>query len=500
MTDRSRYRRFPVWPVPFLWTVLLGSWGLSRQHSVWRDEAATWQVALRSTGEIVCMLEHVDVVHGLYYLFMHGLFECFGPSVTVLRLPSVLAVAVGAACVAVLGRRLAGSPVGLGGGMVFGLLPSVQFHLQEGRPYGLVAAGSGVSTLLLVRVLQGRGSRWAHWTGYGCAVLVCGLLNWLSLLVLPAHLATLAWARAARGTWIAWAVSSTAATAGVAPLILFSRAQSGQVSWIPPLTWHMLIGPAVLLAIAGLGALLDRPRTGRLSATAVGLPLLAVPQLALMGISLFKPLFVDRYILFGLLGAALMTGVVLGALVRAVSRRSRSASRWVLPTAIAVIMAALLPQALAKRSPQSRVDDVMAVAARVERLKEPEDAVLFVPAARRDTRMVSPYAFEGLQDIALEETPERSGTLKGVEWDPVRIRAEILARRRVVLVTDAAEVAKPTASSRDEAKISTLRTYFTPVADEQVRGRRVTVYERLAPGRPPRPLPASPLRVPEDTR
>ncbi|MDT9682062.1 glycosyltransferase family 39 protein [Streptomyces sp. TRM76323] len=470
--------------VPFLWTVALGLWGLSRQHSVWRDEAATWQVALRSTGEIVRMLEHVDVVHGFYYLLMHGLFECFGPSTTVLRLPSVLAVAVGAACVAELGRRLAGSPVGLGGGMVFGLLPSVQFYLQEGRPYALVAAGAGLSTLLLVAMLQGRRDRWAYWVGYGCTVLVCGLLNWLSLLILPAHLATLAWARVTRGTWIHWVVSSAAVTAGAAPLILFSRAQSDQVSWIPPLTWHMLIGPTVLLAIAGLGALLDQPRTGRLSAATVGLPLLAVPQLGLVGISLFKPLFVDRYVLFSLLGLALMIGVVLGALVRAVSRRSWSASRWVLPVAVAVVSAALLPQALAKRSPQSRVDDVMAVAAQVKRLKEPEDAVLFVPAARRDTRMVSPDAFTGLQDIALEETPERSGTLKGVEWDPARIRTEILAQQRVVLVTDAAEVSRPTVSVRDKTKISTLRKYFTPVADEQVRGRRVTVYERLTPGRP----------------
>ncbi|MEU0738903.1 glycosyltransferase family 39 protein [Streptomyces sp. NPDC006134] len=481
---RLRRCHFPVWLIPFLWTVALGLWGLSRQHSVWRDEAATWQVALRSTGEIVCMLEHVDAVHGLYYLIMHGLFECFGPSTTVLRLPSVLAVAVGAACVAALGRRLAGVPAGLGGGMAFGLLPSVQFHLQEGRPYALVAAGAGLSTLLLVAMLQGRRDRWTYWAVYGCTVLVCGLLNWLSLLILPAHLSTLAWARVARGTWARWAVSSTAATTGAAPLVLFSRTQSGQVSWIPPLTWHVLTGPAVLLAIAGLGALLDRPRAGRLSAAAVGLPLLAVPQLGLVGISLFKPLFVDRYVLFSLLGLALMTGVVLGALVRAVSRWSWSASRWVLPAAVAVASAALLPQALAKRSPQSRVDDVLTAAARVERLKEPEDAVLFVPAARRDTRMVSPHAFTDLQDIALEETPERSGTLKGVEWDPARIRTEMLARQRIVLVTDAAEVSKPVRSAGDKTKISTLRKYFTPVTDEQVRGRRVTVYERLTPGRP----------------
>ncbi|MEO3974018.1 glycosyltransferase family 39 protein [Streptomyces sp. CAU 1734] len=470
--------------MPFLWTVALGLWGLSRENSVWRDEAATWQVALRSTGDITHMLEHVDVVHALYYLFMHALFECFGPSTTVLRIPSVLAVAAGAACVAEIGRRLSGNPVGLGGGMAFGLFPSVQFHLQEGRPYALVAAGAGLSTLLLVAVLRGGRDRWWHWTAYGCTVLVCGLLNWLSLLILPAHLATLAWARVARGTWVRWTAASAAATAGVTPLILFSRSQSGQVSWIPPLTWHMMIGPAVLLAIAGAGALLDRPRAGRLSAAAVGLPLLAVPQLSLAGLSLFKPLFLDRYVLFSLLGAALMIGVLLGALAGAVRRRSRSAARWVVPVAVVVASAVLLPQALVKRSPQSRVDDVLAAAAQVERLKRSGDAVLFVPAARRDTGLVSPRPFADLRDIALRETPIRSGTLKGVEWDAARIRTEMLARQRVILVTDAEDVSGPPRSARDRAKISTLRKHFRPVADEQIRGRRVTVYEIRLPGRP----------------
>ncbi|AWK09746.1 glycosyltransferase family 39 protein [Streptomyces spongiicola] len=485
MLIRLRSRRSVlVWLVPFLWTVVLGLWGLSREGSVWRDEAATWQVALRSTRDIARMLEHVDVVHALYYLFMHALFEGFGPSTTVLRLPSVLAVAAGAACVAEIGRRLSGNPVGLGGGMAVGLIPSVQFHLQEGRPYALVAAGAGLSTLLLVSILQGGTNRWGRWAAYGCTVLVCGLLNWLSLLILPAHLATLVWARAERGTWVRWAAASTAATAGVTPLIFFSRTQSGQVSWIPPLTWHMLIGPAVLLAIAGVGTLLDRPRARRLSAAAVGLPLLAVPQLGLIGLSLFKPLFVDRYVLFSLLGLALMIGVVLGALVGAVQRRSRNAAHWVVPVAVAVASVALLPQAIAKRSPHSRVDDVLAAAQRVERWERPGDAVLFVPAARRDTKLVSPHAFTGLQDIALEDTPERSATLKGVERDAARIRAEILARQRVILVTDAEDVSRPASSARDRAKMSTLREHFRPVDDEQVRGRRVLVYERCTPGPP----------------
>ncbi|GAB2714945.1 glycosyltransferase family 39 protein [Streptomyces bullii] len=474
--------RLPVWLIPVLWTLALGLWGLSRQHSVWRDEAATWQVARRPVADIWHMLGQVDAVHGLYYLLMHGLFACFGAGITTLRLPSVLATAVAAACVTVIGHRLAGGWAGLAGGLVFGLLPAVQFYLQEGRPYALVAAGAGISTLLLTTALQGR-DRKTHWAAYGGTVLLCALLNWLSLLILPAHAATLAWTRTGRGTWIRWAAAVTAAVAAALPMILFTLTQSRQVSWIPPLTWHMLIGPAIVLAIGALGALLDRPRAGRLSLAAVGLPLLAAPQIGLIGLSLVKPLFLDRYVLFSMLGLALLIGAALGAVVRMIKPRFPRVSRCLVPALVAVAVIALWPQSLAKRSPASRVDDVLAVAADVRLLKKDGDAVVFVPAARRDTALVSPTAFAGLRDIALVESPFASGTLKGEEASPERIRTAMLAQRRIMLITDTPEVARPVSAERDREKIAVLQKCFTAVADKQVRGRRVTVYERLRPDR-----------------
>ncbi|MFD8637928.1 hypothetical protein [Streptomyces sp. NPDC059533] len=474
-------RRGPlIWIAPFLWTLAFGLWGLSRQDSVWRDEAATWQVAGRPAGRIAEMLANVDAVHGLYYFLMHGLFEVFGASTTTLRLPSVLAVAAAASCVALIGRRLAGFWAGLGGGLALGLLPAVQFYLQEGRPYALVAAGAAVSTLLLVSLLDGGPGRraWPRWTAYGITVLVCALLNWLSLLILPAHAVTLWWVRAGRGVWLRWAAYGAGAVAGALPLVLFSRTQSDQVSWIPPLTWHMLIGPGILLAVGALGAWADRPDRSRVSAAAVGLPLLAVPQLGLIGLSLVQPLFLDRYVLFGMVGLALLIGAALGSAVRACAPHFPRASALLVPGVIGVAVLALLPVELGKRAPASRVDDVLAVAGEVARLKEDGDAVLFVPAARRDTALVSPGDFTGLDDIALARTPVASATLKGEESDPARIRAAMLTRRRVLLVTDSAKVAKAPSAERDKTKAAVLREHFTAVEDRQLRGRRVTVYER----------------------
>lgn len=481
-TNPSRRTIPPLWTIPLLWTLSLGLWGLSREHSVWRDEAATWQVARRSAGEIWHMLGQVDVVHGLYYLLMHVLFEWFGPGATVLRLPSVLAVATAAVCVTIIGHRLAGAWAGLAAGLALGPLPAVQFYLQEGRPYALVMAGAAVATALLVTALRRCGrTPLRYWTAYAGVVLICGHLNWLSLLMLPAHAATLLWTRAGRDVWTRWSVAAAVATAGTLPLILISRKQSDQVSWIPPLTWHALIGPAVLLAIGALGAWLDRPRVGRLSVAAVGLPLLAVPQLALIGISLVQPLFLDRYILFSMAGLALLIGAALGAAVQASRPRFPRAAPWLVPVVVTVAVAALLPQSLAKRSPASRVDDVLSAAANVRRLKKDGDAVIFVPAARRDTALVSPEAFAGLRDIALARSPVASGTLKGEETDPKRIRKAMLRQRRILLVTDAPEVARPVSAKRDVAKHAVLRKHFAPVAEQRDRGRRVTVYERRVP-------------------
>ncbi|MFD0154942.1 hypothetical protein ACFVID_36775 [Streptomyces sp. NPDC127132] len=479
--DRASRPSPLVWSIPMLWTYALGLWGLSRQGSMWRDEAVTWHVAQRSTAEIGHMLENIDVVHGCYYLLMHAVFEVFGPGITTLRLPSVLAMGVAAACVALIGSRLAGPSAGIAGGMVFGLIPAVQFQLQEGRPYALVAAGAGISTLLLVVVLQGR-VRTAHWAwaAYAGAVALSGLLNWLSLMVLPAHLATLVWTRAGRGVWTRWTAAAAAATACVLPLVLFSQRQAAQVDWIPRLSWPSLTGPALLFAIGGVGALLDRSREGRLSVTAVGLPLLVLPQIGLAGLSLMQPVFLDRYVIYSLLGLALLIGTGIASTTRAVRSRWPRASWWILAAVAVVAVAALLPPALAQRSPASRVDDVVAVASDVRRMKEPGSAVLFIPSGRRDSLFFSPDDFAGLRDIALEQSPESSGTLSGIEAEPDRIRAAMLDQRRILVVTDTPQIARRIVGLRDRMKAAVLESHFTAVADEQVRGRRVTVYERRA--------------------
>ncbi|MFC6062119.1 hypothetical protein [Streptomyces ochraceiscleroticus] len=104
--------------------------------------------------------------------------------------------------------------------------------------------------------------------------------------------------------------------------------------------------------------------------------------------------------------------------------------------------------------------------------------MLFLPAARRDTELVSPAAFEGLDDLALWQGPVAGGTLKGVEHPPARIRVEMLAHRRIVLVTDAAPATSQPLPAREAMKKRVLARHFARVGTTETHGRRVDVYVR----------------------
>lgn len=508
---------------PVVLSLALGLWGIDRGHSMWRDEAVTWQVSHRPLAEIGQLVQGVDIVHALYYALMHGVFAFFGDSLMTLRLPSVLATAAACGLIALVGARLAGRPAGIGAGLALAMVPAVQEHAQEGRSYALVLAFVALSTLLLVNALERPEAR--RWTAYGAATLIAALLNWFSLLALVAHAVTVMWLRPGRARVTGWSCAVAVAVAGALPLVLLSRAQAGQVAWIDPPDRTTVAGVVITVTIAVLCArmplariplartslarmqlarmqlarvplvpvpLVRRPEPVRgadrlvrgdepavredgppvpLSLAAVALPLCAVPQIVLLVVSFVKPLYLTRYVLFAYEGLALLIGV----LVATAAVRVRADVRIVLPAAVALTLLALLPTELRLRSPQSRVDDVLTAAAAVAS-RDGADGVLFIPAARRDTALVSPHAFTGLRDLALAEDRLESGTMQGTEAAPDAIEREVKGARRIVLVTDPGP-GRPR-SVRDRAKRNALDQHFVRRSTQIERGRRISLYER----------------------
>ncbi|MEV0260239.1 glycosyltransferase family 39 protein [Streptomyces sp. NPDC050617] len=211
--------------MPTLLALVLGLWGLRRDGAVWHDEAVTIGLASRDLPDLWQTLGHVDAVHGLYYLLMHGLFGVFGTGMLVLRLPSVLAATAAAGGVAMIGLRLAGPRAGLCAGIVFVVLPGMQRYAQEGRSYALVCALVVRATYALVRAVER--DRRRVWAAYTALLLTACWVHEFAILALAAH--ALVVPRAMRRTFVAAAVR---VVVGLAALGLVSMRQSTQVGWL----------------------------------------------------------------------------------------------------------------------------------------------------------------------------------------------------------------------------------------------------------------------------
>src|SRR5215472_14550000 len=111
------------WPAALAAAVMLALalWGLGRDSAMGNDEVATRYAASLGLGNLAHLLRNVDVVHGAYYLLMHA-WLAIGSSPTALRVPSVIAMTVAAALVAVAGRGLTGSALA---GAIAGVITAV---------------------------------------------------------------------------------------------------------------------------------------------------------------------------------------------------------------------------------------------------------------------------------------------------------------------------------------------------------------------------------------
>ncbi|SEC23597.1 mannosyltransferase [Streptomyces sp. 2224.1] len=478
--------------------LLLGAWGIRRQDAIWRDEAVTYDMAHRSLADLWPTLQHVDVVHGLYYALMHLWFRVYdvalggalGEAVG-LRLPSVAAMTAAAAGVALLGERLAGRRAGLLAGCTFALIPVVQQYAQEGRSYATVCALVVWASYLLVAAAAR--PRRTLWLGYTALMLVACLLHEFASLALPAHGAAVILAQLPRRTRRAWLLSSVTVLAGLAPLAVFSTRQSAQISWLMWPDPVQLLTFAVL-AVLGLACARVPVRSrGPIGLRALGIPLLLLPTLLLLLLSHVEPAYVDRYVLYYVVGFALLAGAALARLLRPAGEPGQTRGRRLRRmTAVAVVPAALLPVNVHLRSPDSRVDDVTAIAHAVHEVAEPGDGLLFMPSRRRIWRATLPDDFRGLRDLAQAESPLASHTLYGTERSGEAIHDRMLAVRRIVVAGD--PDGQPADDNDQEiAKRSTLHTAFKACRTLQVRGARITVYGRAGAcgGSRPGPGPAS---------
>jgi mannosyltransferase len=411
-----------------------GLWGAAGP-SFWRDEAATLSVARRSLPQIFDLLQHIDAVHGLYYLLMHVLLSFVGGGELSARLPSIVAGAVTAGMTAALGRRLGGDRLGLIAGLLAACAPMLTRYAQEARPYATETALATVATYLLVRALDRDGFR--PFLGYAAAVVVMAYLNIFGLFLLSAHALTVFVLDRTR--FRHWLAAAAAAGVAVIPLVVIALPQSGdQVYWIFKPTWHevgtliatvsggpWLIAPVVLLILAGVSR-----RAGDLRW--VALPWLLLPPMLLLVISQIHPFYQMRYLLFCVPAVALLVAAGLTRL-----------PLWASVAGTMALAAALVSLQIPQHTEASRRDDLRAIAGILKDRAKPGDAFLYGSTLYRVGIAAYPKVFARLNDVSLLVPAAKAGDLHGTIADPATLAQRLLTVNRIWLITRQADANTP---------------------------------------------------------
>lgn len=365
--------------------------------SLWLDEAATISGSTRSLPQMWGLLGHVDGVHGLYYLLMHGWFAIFPATEFWARAPSALLIGGAAAGVVVLGRQLSTRSVAVAAGVVLAVLPRTTWAGVEARPYALSIFDAVWLTVLCVVAVR-RGRIWI-WCAYGLGLALATVGNVFVVFVVAAHVViAVAGTGASRRAFGAWAASVVAANVAVAPFLLTVKAQQSQVAWIWPVgpgTLGQILGdqyfPAVysdgarstgldqqeitpeqvsaalhawalvapfiivvvVLAVLAVVAVRTRARSAEVAGGDVRLLVLTAamwilgPTAALVGYSLARePMYQPQYLAFTAPALALLIGLC----VAIVGREPRR-----IAIILAVLVAAAAPNYVAQRGPYAKL-------------------------------------------------------------------------------------------------------------------------------------------------
>ena len=459
--------------------------------SYWSDEATTLRAVRLPLPELLDFVGSRDAIHTAYYLWLHAWTSLVGEGELATRLPSAVAVALGAVGVFVLGRMLTTRRTAVLGAVAFAVLPRITLEATEARPYALTAAFAVWLTIALLVASRRHRRRWWVLYGVGLAASIWFFVP-LGLLVLV-HGTFLALApaqrrrRGARHRLLGWGISTALGLLAATPMtvrVLTERARlltvadpstGDAVTW-----WTVLVEPwfatsaAVAVVAAGLLIVLgtrlrDRARTPG-SLVLLGALWVVLPSGALLLLGLVAgPVYVPRLLTFVAPGMALLLGAAL----------STGRRRWVGIALTVLLVVASAPTYVLQRTPTAKGggSDLDRVAAYVEQQARPGDAFYLdaqgtVSTRPRQALYAYPDAFEGLDDVALLRSGPPEGTFTdrtlSVE-DPAE--AQLLEER--LADHDRLWVVRLAADELTGTDLERLRADGYAVAQEHATGRSI---------------------------
>jgi len=429
---RPAGRLLDPWLMAALAAAISAAWAC--RPSLWFDEGATISAsASRTLPELWKLLGHIDAVHGLYYLLMHGWFAIFPPTEFWSRAPSAVAIGAAAAGVTVFTRQFVpGRATALCAGAMFAILPRTTWAGMEARSDAFAAAAAIWLTVLLV--VAARRNRPRLWLVYALGLMLSILLNLnliLLVLVYAAMLPLLTPTKARKSPVIWWAVTSAVAVGAMTPFIVFAHGQVWQVNWIYPVSWHYAfdiilrqyfdhsVPFAILTAVLIVAAIVARQAGARapagdtrnvlvICATWVVLP----TALVVVYSAINEPIYYPRYLIF----TAPAVAVVLAVCVVTIARKP-----WPIAGVVLLFVVAAVPNYLfTQRWPYAKEGwDYSQVADLISSHAAPGDCLMvdntvpWKPGPIRALLATRPAAFRSLIDVERGVYGPKVGSL----WD-----------------------------------------------------------------------------------
>jgi mannosyltransferase len=193
---------------------------------------------------------------------------------------------------------------------------------------------------------------------------------------------------------------------------------------------------------------------------------------------LLRPLYVDRYVLYGEAGAALLAGAGLYRIGRwAGDMSGRSALAWLpgVVVCLCVLVLQLAPQQHARR-PGSRRYDYGGASRYVGANARPGDGILFFGKFYRKAKLGYPGDFRDASDFAQAASPRQVGTFQGRD-KPADVTLPLMPGYRRIWVFGARpSLRRPEAALRAES--TELLRRYTLIRQRQFHGIVVTLWLR----------------------
>lgn len=292
------------------------------KKSFWLDEIVSVSIARLDAAGFRNIVMSWELNEGLYYTLLRGWMHLargeFGIRLLSVA-PSVAAIPV----VYLLGRRLISESTGLIAALLLAVNAFDVRYAQEARGYSLFAFLVALACWFFVRCMDAPQKK-GNWAGLVIALELGMYAHFFAGLILPVF--WLAALLRKRGfPWKSLLISSGIIVLLAVPALLFVAMKNrGQVGWVQPTTWRDLYDLAILLSGRGglvlllmcaallllaLTKMMGRAGKQEVWGHALAWMWLVLPIAMTVAISVVKPMFVTRYLIFCLPAFVLLVAV-----------------------------------------------------------------------------------------------------------------------------------------------------------------------------------------------